>query len=474
MYPPLDHGAVSTVVIRSAADVNALVNSGAARGSNARVIVFLALGGIFLDAYDFTSLAYGMRDITAQFGLSPAWAGIVNASIMVGAVVGALFGGVLVDRIGRYRVFMADMLFFVVAAVGCALAPNEFVLVFFRFLMGIGVGMDLPVAMAFLAEFSRLTGRGSKASRTAAWAPAWFTATSACYLIILGLYQVVPHEHLWRFTVGFGAVPAIAILLVRKKYMNESPSWAAQQGDLDGAARILRESYGVDAVAEAPEAPAEKKPRGSFRPLFNARYRLRTTLALAVALAQTFAYNAVAYGLPVIIASFLAQGPLTTITASLVLNLGFAVTGGLLGIRWARQGAWRMTVLGFAVQLASLIALAVIGKPTGGLALAALLSLGAFLFAQAWGPGAHYMTFASLSYPTSLRGVGVGFNQGVLRIGSTLSLFLFPILATSLGTGVFWVIAAAPAIGLLALLLIRWEPVGYDVDAEDSLAVESR
>ncbi|MFS8102346.1 MFS transporter [Lentzea alba] len=465
-------GRVSTVVIRSAADVNALVNSGAARGSNARVIVFLALGGIFLDAYDFSSLAYGMRDITQQFGLSPVWAGIVNASIMVGAVVGALFGGVLVDRIGRYQVFMADMLFFVVAAVGCALAPNEFVLVFFRFLMGIGVGMDLPVAMAFLAEFSRLTGRGSKASRTAAWAPAWFTATSACYLVILGLYQVVPHEHLWRFTVGFGAVPAIAILLVRKKYMNESPSWAAQQGDLEGAARILRESYGVDAVAE-PGPPEPKKASGSFRPLFSSRYRLRTTLALAVALAQTFAYNAVAYGLPVIIASFLAQGPLTTITASLVLNLGFAVTGGLLGIRWARRGAWRMTVLGFAVQLASLVALAVIGKPTGSLAPAALLSLGAFLFAQAWGPGAHYMTFASLSYPTSLRGVGVGFNQGVLRIGSTLSLFLFPVLASALGTGVFWVIAAAPAVGLLALLLIRWEPVGYDVDAEDALTASS-
>jgi len=98
---------------------------------------------------------------------------------------------------------------------------------------------------------------------------------------------------------------------------------------------------------------------GDFAELFRARYRKRTTLGLAVGLGQTFGYNAVAYGLPVIIAGFLAQGPLTTISASLVLNLGFAVTGGLLGIRLARsQGAWRMTVLGFAVQLAALVVLA--------------------------------------------------------------------------------------------------------------------
>ena len=77
------------------------------------------------------------------------------------------------------------------------------------------------------------------------------------------------------------------------------------------------------------------------------------------------------------------------------------------------------------------------------------------------------MTYASLSYPVSLRGVGVGLNQTLMRASSTLSLFLFPLLTASLDTGVFWVIALAPLAGLIALLLVRWEPSGYDVDAED-------
>lgn len=54
-----------------------------------------------------------------------------------------------------------------------------------------------------------------------------------------------------------------------------------------------------------------------------------------------------------------------------------------------------------------------------------------------------------------------------MRASSTVSLFLFPVLAAALSTKVFWVIALAPLVGLLALLAIRWEPANYDVDAED-------
>ncbi|MFE9361387.1 MFS transporter [Streptomyces sp. NPDC006978] len=244
------------------------------------MIVIIALGGIFLDAYDLSSLAYGLPDITRQFGLSSAMAGTVIASISVGSLIGALVGGWLVDRIGRYRVFMAHMLFFVVTALVCALAQDVWTLIAARFVMGIGVGMDIPVAIAFLAEFSRLRGKGSKGSRTAAWSPAWYTATSGCYLVIMLLYFVLPDAQLgwlWRFTVGFGAVPAVIVLLLRRRYMNESPTWAADQGDLASAAKILRQSYGVDArVADDVPATAPRPPRpglASYARLFAPPWR---------------------------------------------------------------------------------------------------------------------------------------------------------------------------------------------------------
>jgi hypothetical protein len=470
-------------VIRSAQDVAQIVSAGAAKGSNARIVIAIALGGVFLDAYDLTSLAYGIKDIARQFALTPVQVGFVSSAITFGAIVGALFGGYLTDRIGRYRVFMADMLFFVVAAIAAGLAPNAWVLGGARFLMGVGVGLDLPVAMAFLAEFSRVAGKGNKAASVAAWCPAWYAATSTCYLLILGLYAILPDAHLgwlWRLTLAFGAVPAIVIILVRSRYISESPVWAANQGDLDEAARILKRSYGIEAVvvrepedAQDPVKAEAKAPRKAswrnYGVLFNETYRRRTILAAVIGSASSFGYNAIVFGLPVIIASFFHQGPLTTIVAALALNLAFAFVGGLIGVKTAPTiGAWKMTVLGHTLQAASLIGLALIGRPSSGEFVAlAILLLGGYLLGQGFGPGSHAMTYASLSYPTSLRGIGVGFNQTLVRSASTVSLFLFPVLAAALGTKVFWVILLAPLTSLLVLAAIRWEPSNYDIDRED-------
>ena len=461
--------------IRSAADVARLVNEGGAAVSNARLVVAIALGGVFLDAYDLGALAFGLKDVTREFGLTPAGTGMVASAITFGAIVGAFLGGYFTDRIGRYRVFMADMLFFVVAAIACALAPNEYVLAGARFVMGLGVGIDLPVAMAFLAEFSRLQGKGNKAARVAMWCPTWYAAICVSYLLVLLCYSALPESHgglLWRIILGFGAVPALIIIAVRSRYMSESPVWAANQGDLQGAARILRRSYGIDAVV-APDAVATppKRPAawGNYAVLLQGVYARRTVLATIMSIASSFAYNAVAFGLPVIIASFLAQSMLTTILVSLALNLLFAFVGGLIGVHLVpKTGAWKLTTVGYAFQLAALIGLALIGKPHGGgEVVGAIACLAVFLLGQGFGPGAHTMTYASLSYPTSLRGVGVGFNQTLMRASSTVSLFLFPVLAAALSTKVFWVIALAPLAGLVALLAIRWEPANYDVDAED-------
>ncbi|CAD6526972.1 Major myo-inositol transporter IolT [Paraburkholderia hiiakae] len=465
-------------VIRSAADVSQLVNAGAAIGSNARIVVAIALGGVFLDAYDLGALAFGLKDVAREFSLSPAGTGFVASAITFGAIVGAFLGGFLTDRIGRYRVFMADMFFFVVAAIACALAPNAWVLGGARFVMGLGVGIDLPVAMAFLAEFSRLKGRGNKAARVAMWCPVWYAAISVSYLLVLAFYAGLPASHahlLWRLTLGFGAVPALVIIAIRSRYISESPVWAANQGDLALAARILKRSYGIDAQV-APEAAASAAARPArvaswknYGALLRGVYTRRTVLATIIGVASSFAYNAVAFGLPVILSSFLAQSMLTTILASLVLNLGFAFVGGLIAVRIVpRFGAWKLTVWGYAIQFAALVGLAIIGKPsTAPEVVSAVALLAAFLFGQGVGPGSHSMTFASLGYPTSLRGVGVGFNQTLMRASSTVSLFLFPVLAAALGTRVFWIIAVAPLAGLAALLSIRWEPSGYDVDAED-------
>ncbi|MDF7661952.1 MFS transporter [Erwiniaceae bacterium L1_54_6] len=472
--------------IRSASDVSQLVNNSTQARSNARIIVAIALGGIFLDAYDLGALAFGVKDITREFGLGPKGIGLVVSAITMGAIVGALIGGYLTDKIGRYRVFMADMFFFVFAAILGALAPNAEVLGISRFIMGLGIGIDLPVAMAFLAEFSRLKGRGNKAASIAMWCPTWYAAISVSYLLVLAFFYWLPESQtasLWRYIVGFGAVPALVILTIRKRYMTESPVWAANQGDLEQAAQILRVSYNIPAVA-APQAEAagsstairHKASWKNYGLLLRGHYLRRTILTSVMSFVSPFAYGAIAFGLPIIVSTLFQQSMLTTILVSLALNLFFAFTGGLAAVRLVpRFGARAMSIAGYACQLVALLGLALAGRPDDELKAALCCAyLALFLLGQGFGPGAQTMVYASLSYPASIRGVGVGLNQTITRFATTIALFLFPLLTASLDTGLFWVIALSPVLGLLALFAIRWEPAGYDIDAEDYADVVQR
>ncbi|MTD25970.1 MFS transporter [Erwinia sorbitola] len=458
--------------VRSVSDVAQLINTSTSKNSYARWIVFLALGGVFLDAYDLTTLSYGIDDVVKEFGLTPTITGLVTSSIMIGTIVGNLIGGWLTDKYGRYSVFMADMLFFVVSAIAAGLAPNVWVLIGARFLMGIGVGIDLPVAMAYLAEFSKFTGKGNKAARLAAWCPMWYAASSACFFIIFALYFLLPAEHadwLWRASLLFGAVPALIIIAVRSKFMNESPLWAANQGDLEGAARILRDSYGITAHAAEPDEKNAVKPvppKVSFRVLFQKPYRERTIVTAVMNICISFEYTAIAFFLPSILAQFLGAGVFETISASLGLNALFAFTGGLLGMRLAWKFPSRhVAIAGFALQFIALISLALIGHPSATLGVVfAILMLGLWLFAEGFGPGAQMMIYPALSYPTHIRATGVGFGRSLSGVGSALALFILPILQATFGTNMFWIVSLAAIIPIIFLLVIRFEPTKQDID----------
>ena len=470
----VDNPGVASSPVSSASDVARLINAGKEQGRYARMIVFLALGGVFLDAYDLTTLSYGIDDVVREFRLSPLLTGMVTSSIMVGTIIGNILGGWLTDKYGRYSVFMADMLFFVVSAIAAGLAPNVWVLIGARFLMGVGVGIDLPVAMSYLAEFSKFSGKANKASRLAAWCPMWYAASTVCFLVIFALWFLLPAGHsdwLWRASLLFGAVPALLIIAVRSRFMNESPLWAASQGDLRGAARILRESYGIQAHAvTAQHTPPA--PRVSYRVLFQKPYRERTIVASVMNICIAFEYTAIAFFLPSILAQFLGAGVFETISASLGLNALFAFTGGLLGMRLAwKYPSRHVAIAGFALQFIALVALALLGHPTGTLAIVmAVAMLGLWLFAEGFGPGAQLMIYPALSYPTAIRATGLGFSRALSGVGSALALFILPQLQAAMGPDMFWIVALSAIIPIFFLLVVRYEPTRHDIDIQQEEA----
>lgn len=473
---PASEPTPSTVVLRSNDDVVRLVeaaNSTAdpvARRRAARqmmLVTIIALGGVFVDAYDFSSMSIGTVQLRRAFHLTSTQVGAVSAAMAASAIFGALIGGYFVDKLGRKRMFSLDLWLLVVAALGAALAPNLATLIGFRLVMGLGVGLDFPVALCFVAEFCDRSRRGRFVNSSYA---NWYLAAILGYGAGWVGYEVGAGSSLWRLAVGFGAVPASVLLFLRYRYMLESPLWAAHQGDLEDAARILRRTRHLDVVAD-PDIPAvtarANKPgaKATARVLFSRRYRSRSILAAIIGCAQSIEYYAVVFYLPVIAQLIFGKSLLNALLGGAIFSLvGLA---GSTFQAWVcdRTGLRPLTLVGSVLATASLVGIG-LGHALNSVLLEALM-VGVFMVGHTIGPGPQGMAYGTLSFPTSIRGSAVGWTQGMLRVGSVVGFLIFPVLQSALGfSATFALLALVPFTIVVATVIIRWEPIGVDVETE--------
>jgi putative MFS transporter len=462
-------------LIRSKDDVIRVINEGTHVPHRSRMIGIIALGGFFLDAYDFTSLSAGATPLEHDFGLSASQLGLVTATMAFGAVIGALSGGYFVDRFGRLRMFIVNLTLFVLATIGAAFAPDYVVLIVLRLLIGIGIGLDVPVAMAFLAEFMALNRKARWAQSAAAL---WSAATVCGLLVALALYGLGTGNSLWRWEIGLGAVPAVAILILRFKYMSESPMWAATKGDLDGAARILSAMYGrpfevateARGASAAADATVGVSPWRMFRALFSPEFRGRTILISIVSAAQSVQFSSVGFYLPLIVYSFFRSGYQVSLWSSVFANACGVIAGVLSAAYADRLGFRTLTIAGFAGVGAVLIVLGLGGSAIPAAVGVVLLAL--FIGAHTFGPGSTAQSMSALSYPTSVRGSGAGLSQACNRTGSLIALYALPVLLSAFGLyHAMLVLLAAPLIGLIALMIIKWEPAGKVFESQSPIGV---
>ncbi|UCM86548.1 MFS transporter [Streptomyces marincola] len=457
-------------VIRRPQDVVDLVNSHPAKRGGTGVAL-IALGGVLIDAYQAAMVGFGNSYIADEYDISTGAAAAVNATVLVAALVGGLMARPLIERLGQRRAFLLGMGLCTVAAAAVAFAPSIWFVLLCRVVMGIGLGIDFPLATSAVVELS-----GSKSSKSGRsvnlWQMGWYISTTVVYLVLLPLHQATSVESdLWRYGIFVGAAFAALVMVLRYVFIGESALWAARRQRYDEAVRILRERYGVHAVVAhdaVGAAPGSERPRvrGAYRVMFNRTYRRRTVLGCVVATMQAWQYNAVGIYLPVTLGGVLSGGLAGSLGGSALVNAAFGITGGLLGSLWVqRHGARKLSMAGFAVVAASLLVLGALGS---GAPWVALFLLGLIIFGHSAGPGGLGMTIATLSYPPSIRPAGVGFARAIMRTGAIAGLVLWPMLWDALGTDAFFWLALVPATGLVTCLVIRWEPIGQPVDDEDA------
>ncbi|MEM3828833.1 MAG: MFS transporter [Conexivisphaerales archaeon] len=433
--------------------------------------IILALGGTFIDAYDFGSIGIGVVQLETLLHLTSTQVGFLTAAMAFGALFGALVGGRIIDSIGRLRMFLLDLILFVIGAIGAALSVNLVMLIGFRVLMGIGVGIDFPVSLSLIAEYSRLKNKGRNVNL---WQAMWYVATSGVYALSFGFFYYYSFFglNIWRWVVGIGAIPAAIIIILRFKYMGESPLWTFLRGSKEDIQKYLNKMNIKDVVL-----PDEfSKPHGNkseFSQLFSKKYRKRTALSATIALEQSLEYFAVGFYLPVILIALFRGNSLIGIGATAILNLSGIVGGTSESLLTYRIGIRRLAIFGLVPSFVLLLVIGISGSVLPALVVALLLGL--FIFFHSFGQGSQGMTMGTLSYPTSIRGAGAGFTQGMVRVGSIIGFFSFPLLRSAVGTDhAILYLSFAPLISLIITLILRWDPTRVRVDDEDSVITSER
>lgn len=428
------------------------------------LLILIALGGIFLEAYDLTILGTATDQLTNQFNLSPAALSVIMTIMPFGGMIGALVGGLYTDRFGRKLMFLIDLILLVVTSFGAALSPNPAWLFVFRFFMGIGIGIDVPIAFSFISELSNFKSRGRN---TNYWQVFWYLATTSSALVVIGLYSLGTGNALWRWSVAGGGVIALAVLILRLIFLKESPMWAAKNLPLKEATKILEKTYNISIKLEQPNEIEDKQiKKVPLRVLFNKKYRPRTILACVIKTTQSLQYYAVGLYIPLIAVFVMGQGKLESLGGTALINLA-GILGGFVGAQLTfKLGTRRLSIFGYVIVLISML---VVGLTYDGVPMwliAGLIAL--FLFGHSAGPGSNGMTMGALSYPTLLRGLGSGFVEGSSRLGSMIGTFVFPIILSGVGlSGTMLILALCPVIGLITALIIKWEPIGKNIEQED-------
>ena len=205
------------------------------------------------DAMQVVAVGFAAPSIGRHFGVEMPVALQTGTLFFLGMSVGAYLFGRLADRIGRRQVFAITLLIYGAATGASALVGGLALLLVLRFIVGLGLGAELPVASTYVSEFAPARIRGRViVILEAFWAVGW-TASA-----IIGYFVVPASENGWRWAFFIGAVPAIYALVVRLG-LPESPRWLASRGRTTEALRIV-ETFEASARAGAGPRTEEAAP----------------------------------------------------------------------------------------------------------------------------------------------------------------------------------------------------------------------
>lgn len=420
-----------------------------------KLVALISLGGYF-EFYDLFLTGYIAPTLVRSGILTPTTRGLFGttgvasfvAAMFSGLFLGTALFGFVADRFGRRTIFTVSLLWYTTASVVMAFQHDVFGLNLWRFLSGLGVGVELVTIATYISELipKELRGRAFAFNQTVQFSSVPTVALLAWLLVEkapLGLDG-------WRWVVLAGAAGAAVVWWIRLG-LPESPRWLAEHGRLEEAEHVVSEiERRVALEAKLPpvvlsQAAPLSAGRASFAELWNPTYRGRTIMLAVFNVFQTVGF----YGFSNWVPTLLVKRGIP-ITSSLEYTFIIAITaplGPLLAYKMADkiERKWQIVMAATGVAFFGVL----FGQMT---AAAVLIGLGMLLTISNNILSYSLHTYQAELYPTRIRALGVGFVYSWSRLSVVFSAFAIAFILERFGVpGVFVFIAGSMAIVVVVI-----------------------
>jgi putative MFS transporter len=420
-------------------------------------VVLLSLGGCF-EYYDLFLTGYVAPGLVRGGILTPTTPGLFGtsgvasfvAALFAGLFVGTALFGFVADRFGRKSIFTFSLIWYAVASVVMAFQSDAFGLNLWRFIAGIGIGVELVTIDAYIAELVPAALRGRAFAYNSA---IQFTAVPVVAFLA---WLLVPNAPLgldgWRWVVLIGSSGALFVWWIRLG-VPESPRWLAQHGRLEEADLALR---ALEAPTGArPAAPPAKiaaaeanPPQGRFGEIWQSPYLTRTVMLIIFNVFQTVGFYGFSNWVPTLL---IKQGISVTQSLQYTFIIALAAPFGpllasALGDKVERK--WLIVAAAFAIAAFGLA----FGQTTAAIP---LIGLGVMLTLSNNILSFAFHSYQPELYPTRIRALAVGFVYSWSRLSVVFSAFAIAYCLQWFGVaGVFTLIAGSMLVVMLAIGLL--------------------
>ncbi|MFE7278594.1 MFS transporter [Streptomyces sp. NPDC057623] len=420
--------------------------------------------GTFFDAFDIVSIAVVLTAISHTFDLTSSQAGLLVSAGFLGQALGALGFGLVSERWGRRKVFLAALVVMGVFALISVASWNSESLGIIRFVQGLGLGAEVPVASALLGEFVCARQRGRVTVLYKLASPLGNLATSLTAALLLAL---TPEEVAWRLLFTIGAAPLL-IALIAWRTLPESPRHLLHQGRTEEAEKIVRQMEacaGIGPGAEdtsqhANEAPAaaerEAVPSTRLTELFSPQYRGRTLMMWALWFTVFFTLLGGTAWMPSLYVKVAGVSPAVASLLSGTVTLASVGMIILVGTTVDRVGRKRWFRIGYGMSLTGALIAATLAATGGLTSWPTLLLAGGLMLLGVSAIDPLVYAYTTELYPTRMRAWGALSASAWRGFAAVLA----PVITGRLldaGSGitvVFLVFATVLALGLAVHL--RW------------------